>query len=92
MANARTTGRCWDPACSVPLREFVHSWFEVANGAMTAPQPAAGLQRGLGVLARLKQQQYDLLLENMCSSGQIVAGNQPAGLPAIHIGGGTTYA
>ena len=49
------TGPHWDPAGTVPWREFereVHAWLNVTAGRLTPPQQAAALQRGLAGHAR----------------------------------------
>ena len=45
----------WDPARTVPFREFVHevnAWLTVTSARMTPQAQAATMQRGLGGLAR----------------------------------------
>ena len=56
MDDSRARGSLWEPTGNVPFQEFVrevHSWLNVTSGAMTLPQQAAALQRGLGGLARI---------------------------------------
>eukprot|EP00959_Pyramimonas_sp_CCMP1952_P050325 1051718-Pyramimonas_sp.AAC.1 len=55
MDDTRTTGPSWDPAGTMPFREYVrevHAWINVTSGNMTPPQQPAALQRGLQGLAR----------------------------------------
>ena len=53
--DGTTRGPFWDPAGSVPFREYVYevnAWLNVTSPRMTPQAQAAAMQRGLGGLAR----------------------------------------